>query len=107
MLGFTQGFQRFSLRYATRKFLEDLGDFVRNLGRFQHVSDWFDRAPVRSHLLFYFAERQPGSSIAALQGWGPTPGAHVAPKIRMDNPAPFESPGYQQVMRSAFTQSGF
>ena len=61
--------------------LEQVSD-AEFIGRFASVSDWLQRAPVRSHLTFLFAPRQPGEATAATgQGWGPTPGAHVAVQL--------------------------
>jgi hypothetical protein len=70
--------------------LEEAGDLIRNLGRFTSIKDWLERAQVRSHIIFYFAERPAGSAVAARTGWGPTPGAHVALKVRVEAPSAFE-----------------
>jgi hypothetical protein len=70
--------------------LGEAGDPVGNLGRFASVADWLERAPARSHLVFYFAERPPGTAVAAQSGWGPTPGTHIALRIRVEAPVPFE-----------------
>lgn len=64
--------------------LETLGDQVHFLGRFDSVEDWLNKSPVRSHILFQFSPRQGGTATpAAIQGWGPTPGAHVAVKLSL------------------------
>jgi hypothetical protein len=70
--------------------LEEAGELVRNLGRFDSLSEWLDRAPVKSHLLFFFAEGSPGAAMAAQGFLGPTPGAHVALKIGLDAPPVLE-----------------
>lgn len=70
--------------------LEEAGDLIRNLGRFSSIKDWLDRAQVRSHIVFYFAERPAGSAVAARTGWGPTPGAHIALKVSVKAPSSFE-----------------
>ncbi|MGH9894797.1 MAG: hypothetical protein ACREA0_23025, partial [bacterium] len=71
--------------------LEEVGDPVRNLGRFPDLEAWKKRAPVRSHLLFYFSPARPGSAAAALHGWGPTPGAYVAPKVNVRPAGAFQA----------------
>ncbi len=63
--------------------LDELGDTVRNLGRFDNISDWLRRAPVTSHLLVYFAPRPAAAATPAALGWGPTSGAHVALQIQL------------------------
>jgi hypothetical protein len=63
--------------------LDELGDTVRHLGRFENVGQWLRRAPVTSHLLVYFAPRPAAAASPAGPGWGPTSGAHVALQIQL------------------------
>jgi hypothetical protein len=63
--------------------LDELGDTVRNLGRFENLEEWLRRAPVTSHLLVYFAPRPAAASAPAPAGWGPTSGSHVALRVRL------------------------
>jgi hypothetical protein len=63
--------------------LDELGDAVRNLGRFNSLDEWLQRAPVTSHLLVYFAPRPAAAATPAPLGWGPTSGAHVALKVQL------------------------
>ncbi len=72
--------------------LDEQGDFVRDLGRFSNLEDWQSHGAIRSHILFYFAERSSGTTAVLPSGWGPTPGAHVALKIGLESPSPFDSP---------------
>lgn len=73
--------------------LEELGEHVRHLGRFDSVEDWLSRAPMRSHIVFYFAERPAGMAKPAGAGWGPTPGAHVALKVGLEAASAFGASG--------------
>ncbi len=69
--------------------LEELEETVQHLGRFNSIGDWLAIAPVHSHLLFHFVPRPPGTAAVAREGWGPTPGAHMALQIRLAAPLPF------------------
>ncbi len=67
--------------------LEQLGEQVQFWGRHTSAKSWAEKAPVRSHLLFQFTARQGATATpAAIQGWGPTPGAHVAVRLSLKNP---------------------
>ena len=63
--------------------LDELGDMVRNLGRFESLEEWTRRAPVTSHLLVYFAPRSAAAATPAPLGWGPTSGAHIALQVQL------------------------
>lgn len=63
--------------------LDELGENVRNLGRFENLEEWLRRAPVTSHLLVYFAPRAAAAATPAPAGWGPTIGAHVALQVQL------------------------
>lgn len=70
--------------------LDEAGEYLRDLGRFQTIEDWLHRSPVQSHLVFYFAERQADSTYTAGAAWGPTPGAHVALQINLQAQSAFD-----------------
>jgi hypothetical protein len=70
--------------------LDELGETVRNLGRFQNLEEWLRRAPVTSHLLVYFAPRPAAAATPAPAGWGPTSGAHVALQIQLRSDGLFD-----------------
>ena len=63
--------------------LDELGDTVRNLGRFESLEEWLRRAPVTSHLLVYFSPRPAAAATPAPLGWGPTSGAHIALQVQL------------------------
>jgi hypothetical protein len=63
--------------------LEELGETVRNLGRFESLEEWLRRSPVTSHLLVYFAPRPAAGAAPAPADWGPTSGAHVALQVQL------------------------
>lgn len=63
--------------------LDELGETVRNLGRFESLQEWLRRAAVTSHLLVHFAPRPAAAATAPPHGWGPTSGAHVALQIKL------------------------
>ncbi len=72
--------------------LDEAGEAVRDLGRFSSIDGWLKNAPMRSHIVFYFAEHSAARPGPARGSWGPAAGAYVALQIRLDSPSPLEHP---------------
>lgn len=71
--------------------LDEVGETVQNLGRFENLEEWLRRAPVTSHLLVYFATRPAAAATPAPADWGPTSGAHIALQVQLRSGGLFDS----------------